>query len=544
VRSAQLARAPFRLPLLSRPTNRTRSESGLLGSARPTKRQERDSPMWGTRPHRIAPWTVRPRLRTPSFVRSCIALSITLTELLAIPHLGLTVLAGDDHLSRTVTWAHVSEMEDPTPFLEGGELLMAVGVGFPSDAEAQHAYLERLANRGLVALALADRVTPRLSDDFLHTANELGFPVFEVSWEVPFSELARTVVAANEQSSQRRLMTHIHIFDSLRARVVDGLTPAQLFARIEDLSGYNLYLATPGHEQLLEGVPVPPEEITSSLPTPVERALSVGDARVLPVIVRGDLVGYVVAVERVGATPAGIVAIQHIETVAALEVEQMLSERRLAQTFRAALLEDMLDGHLAPDGIRRRLAGEGFDNSEMLILIVPRRRDELDPAPLLAKLSESLRRRRIPHLLTAELIAGASRPFAMPDGLVLARRDAQLALEIAQLRGSDLIRAGTDVEYPLSLAADRESLERLINSALGALLEYDEVHQTDLVRSLRCYLERERSLREAAACLFVHPNSLAYRLRRIEEITGRRLASIETQTELWTALEAQRILAL
>lgn len=493
-------------------------------------------------------------------------MSITLTELLAIPHLGLTVLAGEDHLSRTVSWAHVSEMEDPTPFLEGGELLMAVGVGFPSEAEAQHAYLERLANRVLVALALADRVTPRLSDDFLHTANELGFPVLEVSWEVPFSELARTVVAANEQSSQRRLMTHIHIFDSLRTRVVDGLTPAELFVRIEDLSGYNLYLATPDHEQLLEGVPVPPEEITSSLPTPVERALSVGDARALPVIVRGDLVGYVVAVERAGATQAGIVAIQHIETVAALEVEQMLSERRLAQTFRAALLDDMLDGHLAPDGIRRRLAREGFDNSEMLVLIVVRRRDELDAAALLAKLSESLRRHRVPHLITAgppafllapdtptvigalaelpELIAGASRPFAMPDGLVLARRDALLALEIAQLRGSALIRAGTDVEYPLSLAADRESLERLINLALRALLEYDEVHQTDLVRSLRCYLERERSLREAAACLFVHPNSLAYRLRRIEEITGRRLASIEAQTELWTALEAQRILAL
>ena len=75
-------------------------------------------------------------------------------------------------------------------------------------------------------------------------------------------------------------------------------------------------------------------------------------------------------------------------------------------------------------------------------------------------------------------------------------------------------------------------------------MEYDEHHQTDLVRSLRCYLERDRSLREAAALLFVHPNSLAYRLRRIEEITGRRLSSIEAQTELWIALEAQRILEL
>lgn len=507
---------------------------------------------------RRARYRIRPSHAAPS--------SITLAELLAIPHLGLSVLAGADHLQRAVTWAHVSEMEDPTPWLEGGELLLAVGVGFPDGTDAQLAYLGRLANRGVVAVGLGDRITPRLSEEFLHTADEIGFPVLEVGWQVPFSEVVRTVVAANEQSPQRRLMTHVHIFDSLRTRVVDGLSAAQLFARMEDLSGYSLYLATPRHQQLLDGVPAPPEAITSSLPTPIERAVSVRDTRALPVIVRGDLVGYVAAVERPGTTPAGMVAIQHIETVAALEVERVLSGQRLAQPFRAALLEDMLDGQLAPEGIRRRLAGEGFDSSEMLVLIALRHRDELDPEPVLARLSGSLSRERVPHLITAthpafllaedgpavaaavaelpELRAGVSRPFTSCDGLPLARRDAQLALEIAWLRGSDLIRAGTDVEYPLQMAADRASLKRLIDSALGALIEYDEAHQTDLVHSLRCYLERERSLREAAALLFVHPNSLAYRLRRIEEITGRRLASIETQTELWIALEAQRILAL
>jgi purine catabolism regulator len=493
-------------------------------------------------------------------------MSITLTDLLAIPHLGLSVLAGQSHLNRSVTWAHVSEMQDPTPWLEGGELLMAVGVDFPDDTDAQVAYLHRLVNRGLVAVALGDRVAPRLSESFLDTADALSFPVFAVSWEVPFSEVVRTVVAANEQSSQRRLMTHVHIFDSLRTRIVDGLTAPQLFARIEDLSGYDLYLATPRHEQLLDGVPPPPEEITRSLPTPVDRATSIGEARALPVIVRGDLVGYVVAVERPGATPAGMVAIQHIETVAALEVERMRSEAQLAQTFRASLLEDMLDGYLAPDGIRRRLGAEGFDISEMLVLTAMRARDGHDPVRALRALTESLGQQRISHLITTtepafllasddpgvaaliherpELNAGASRPFAIPDGLVLARRDALLALELAQRRGSNLVQAGGDVDYPLSLAADRASLERLINSALGELIAYDEEHQTDLVRSLRCYLERERSLREAAAVLFVHPNSLAYRLRRIEEITGRRLATIETQTELWIALEAQRILEL
>src|SRR5262249_22981712 len=158
------------------------------------------------------------------------------------------------------------------------------------------------------------------------------------------------------------------------------------------------------------------------------------------------------------------------ETVAALEVERMLSEARLARTFRAALLEDMLDGQLAPDGIRRRLAGEGFDSSEMLVLLALRSRDGADPAHALDKLNGLLRQQRTPPLVTApdpafllapdtpavsaaiaevaELRAGASRPFTIPDGLALARRDAQLALDIAVQRESDLVRAGSDVNYP------------------------------------------------------------------------------------------------
>jgi PucR family transcriptional regulator, purine catabolism regulatory protein len=78
---------------------------------------------------------------------------------------------------------------------------------------------------------------------------------------------------------------------------------------------------------------------------------------------------------------------------------------------------------------------------------------------------------------------------------------------------------------------------------LGPLVRYDAEQQTTLVASLRCYLENDRSLRDAADRLFIHANTLAYRLRRIEELTGRRLASIDTLTDLWIALKAQNMLS-
>ena len=54
----------------------------------------------------------------------------TVTDL---PGLGLRRLAGPDGRDRPVRWVAVSELEDPTPFLEGGELLLSTGMRLPAD---------------------------------------------------------------------------------------------------------------------------------------------------------------------------------------------------------------------------------------------------------------------------------------------------------------------------------------------------------------------------------------------------------------------------
>ena len=49
-----------------------------------------------------------------------------------LPGLGLRRLAGPDGRDRPVRWVAVSELEDPTPFLDGGELLLSTGMRLPA----------------------------------------------------------------------------------------------------------------------------------------------------------------------------------------------------------------------------------------------------------------------------------------------------------------------------------------------------------------------------------------------------------------------------
>lgn len=73
---------------------------------------------------------------------------------------------------------------------------------------------------------------------------------------------------------------------------------------------------------------------------------------------------------------------------------------------------------------------------------------------------------------------------------------------------------------------------------LGAVLDYDLAHGGQLVPTVRTWLEHDRRTQQAAEALHLHPNTLAYRVRRFERLSGRSLASTADLAEAWLALQA------
>lgn len=66
----------------------------------------------------------------------------------------------------------------------------------------------------------------------------------------------------------------------------------------------------------------------------------------------------------------------------------------------------------------------------------------------------------------------------------------------------------------------RERAMEYVHHVIGPIEEYDEKRSTDLVASLASYLRFRGSLRQAAADLKVHANTLQLRLARISQLTG------------------------
>ena len=78
--------------------------------------------------------------------------ALTVEDLIRTRGLDLNVLAGRAGVSNAIRWVHVSELEDPTPWLKGGELLLTTGIGVGRTPARQRGYVRRLADAGLAGL--------------------------------------------------------------------------------------------------------------------------------------------------------------------------------------------------------------------------------------------------------------------------------------------------------------------------------------------------------------------------------------------------------
>ena|GEM_PF-5200202 len=113
---------------------------------------------------------------------------------------------------------------------------------------------------------------------------------------------------------------------------------------------------------------------------------------------------------------------------------------------------------------------------------------------------------------------GVSLPFSKIDATPAFHEQALFA--IGQGNGQAGIFHCADFAYQRLLALTRGHNDalRLTHPALGTLKAYDAEHETDFYHTLHIYLRDERSLVKAAADLFIHRNSLMYRIKRIGEI--------------------------
>src|ERR1700722_15024931 len=131
-------------------------------------------------------------------------MSITVRELLQLPHLRLALTAGADGLDRQVSWVHSSDLPNPWEWLGPAELLLTNQTRPKQSETTQVRFLERLAETGASGLGIGlGGAGPPLSARVARRADELALPLVAVPYSVPFTAVARAVADANGRGGAR-----------------------------------------------------------------------------------------------------------------------------------------------------------------------------------------------------------------------------------------------------------------------------------------------------------------------------------------------------
>jgi purine catabolism regulator len=90
---------------------------------------------------------------------------------------------------------------------------------------------------------------------------------------------------------------------------------------------------------------------------------------------------------------------------------------------------------------------------------------------------------------------------------------------------------------------DDEALKLFCDSILGPIEQSEGHYGGELMRSLEAFIEENGQWERAARRLYCHRHTLRYRIRRVEELTGRDLGSARDRIEFWLALRGRELVA-
>ncbi|KUL40309.1 PucR family transcriptional regulator [Streptomyces regalis] len=523
----------------------------------------------------------------------------TLASLVHHSALKLTVRAGEDRLDVPVRWAHVSELADPVPYMEGGELLLITALKLDAEnPEAMRRYVRRLAGAGVVGLGFAVGVNYEdIPAALVEAAKEEGLPLLEVPRRTPFLAISKAVSAAIAADQYRavtagfaaqRELTKQALTDGPEGLLAALASQVDGWAALYDASGAVVATApewagrraarlTADVERLRER-PAPASSVVGG-PEHEDRvelhtlgtgrrpraALAVGTAAALGTAERYAVYSAIAlltlttersrslhaAEQRVGAAVLRMLLAGEPDHARAVAGD--LYGELLDAPFRVIVAASDTNGD--PLGAVTEIVESAAARAGEAVLVVPEGEGEAARLVVLAadggaavaacaKYAAALEAARagdVPEQAAGagedELVVGLSAP-AGPIAAAAAYKQAEQALSVARRRGRVCVEhEQLAAGSVLPLLAD-DAVKAFADGLLRALHEHDATGRGDLVASLRAWLSRHGQWDAAAADLGVHRHTLRYRMRRVEEILGRSLDDADVRMELWLALKA------
>lgn len=484
-------------------------------------------------------------------------------------HLRVVVEGSPGRLDSPIAVSHTTDLVDPSPYLEGGEVVLTTGSALagPQAEERCRELVDALDRAGASALGVAIGETlPAVPSALADAAKSAGIALFEVPDATPLLAVSHAVASESRWAARERLRTEHRQQRQLIAgaattaptRALVDLTAEMLggWAALTDENGRLLHSSRPGTEQFVRKA-LGSRAIRMGEPD----AQSDGENAVLCYPLpspTGRPLGHLTAGVEGPAASVDPALVSTAATLLALAVSRTARADQLMGRLRGTVMRRLLDDHATADGATAKDVWGGLPNAPILVAKVSgstddlmRAQDALDPwltegtqspdpiafgevGEALWIVMSALRAPAVWQQLESVggLIVGASRPGGW-DEIGLARAAAGTAWRLASDAGSTFTEEG-ERSPGLVGSLDADALLTLARERLTPLLE----RHGDDVAVLRAWLRRHGQYDPAAKDLGIHRHTLRRRIDEIADALGMDLDSPTVRAELWLACAA------
>lgn len=416
-------------------------------------------------------------------------------------------------LDRRISWAHTTELRDPTRYLHGGELVCTVGISLQT-AQDCTTFVESLTRAGAAGLCFGiGDVHDTVPEALIAAAARDGLPILIAPPNVPFSSVSRYVadfqlggeisVARATKSVMPELLSSQRRHESVR----------EMLDRAGEVLGCYLLMDP------------------DATPQNAEAGVTVGDLGTLTAVGSGD--------------PPETEVLELIArfvqaTQGERDIEAALSRERVGQLL--SLIERRM---LLPDALNQLLDWPGLAAPELTcsawpggagaVLSMAFPEALIGDAPEVCLVLEAGAQARNTAELSLPSGHAATTPLAELGAAII---QARIALDLAQQHGGSIGPDQLSTFDSLLAGLPLNRLEPFKSQLIDPLESLDRDRGTQHVRTLRAFLATNGSLIDTARELFLHTNTVRHRLGRIHEITGRNPMSFEDQAAFAIGLRA------
>lgn len=488
----------------------------------------------------------------------------TIGDLLAESALALELVSGNpEALQRAVIGAHSIELENPSKWLDRGWMMLTMGVRLRNKVSLQRQLISELKDIDASCIGFGvglafKHVPPAL----LEEANRLDLPVLLVPEETQFREITRAVFQSTVGIESRTFTRLSSIQQNLIRAFGDENPLESIVQRLGRLVNAVVAVVTSDGSIVAATGSFPLTDILQAITADNSGLIVpsiVGEWKVLAAPINdnwGPSKRWLVVTSRRSAVADDLARAAMQVTLPLLDalLRMTITTRNQDRAVRRSLLDAMLDkttGEIDKRMLGARVSALGLEFHEGVTATVVRRTAdpgktrELDEIAhelstqfesasvryllsvrgheiVVAQQADSDIRTILGRIVDADplLKAGIGRTIYSTDGVHTAWRDAQIAVQHLSLQTTENILGFDELDLVTQLLAEipAERLASKVDTMTNLLRE-----RPIQLEALRAYFSHNRDIKAAAAAIFLHPNTLRYRLERFEQILGRSL---------------------